>query len=299
MFPSCKHFLASLKILNKVSFAGAVTLKKEINKLRCDTTIRFYRFIDVMLRNNLFKVVEELFKFQLFYQLLFESLVVPDVIGFIKDDPSRIKELQNQFRSMISSVCTYATDDKYRKYIIKVCHGYIDGKYSPHSAKQGGHKKQSHLSIKYVDWTSAKFFQYPAKALLFLRGIEILSKTNDILQYALKDKKDSVAIKMAEDAFALCDEPLPPMNIKICGGMLSLALRLGLPTKNLMQYLGDQSKIPLAHSNITAMLKQNKEQKEKDMMDEDEDEEDILAINDEEMVCCCLFISFFSDNLSL
>ena len=291
LFASCKHFLASLKILNKVSFVGAVTMKKTVNKLRCDTTIRFYRFIDIMLRNGLFKVVEELFKFQLFYQLLFESLVVPDVIGFIKDDPSRIKELQNQFRSMISSVCNNAGNEKYKKYIIKICHGYINGKLSPH----GGIKKKgkSHLSIKFEDWTSAKFFEYPGKALLFLRGIEILSKTDMILQTALKGNKDGVASKMADDVFGLCDEPLPPMNIKICGGMLSLALRLGLPTKNLMQYLADQSKIPLAHSNITAMLKQNKEQK--DMMDQDDDEEDILAINDEEMVCFVhiLFFRYF------
>ena len=70
--------------------------------------------------------------------------MVRDVIGFIKDDPSRIKELPNPFKSEILSICNNAQNERYKKYIIKICHGYITGKLSPHSSSSNINKITSH-----------------------------------------------------------------------------------------------------------------------------------------------------------
>eukprot|EP01084_Bolivina_argentea_P296803 511225_1 len=114
LLQGCHDFLACLEELNKLSWVGIITLKKQINKLKCDIIIRFYRFVDIMIRNGLIKVIDDkVMKFRIFHQFLFESLVVPDVIGFIKDDPIRIKQLQFIFKEVIDAMCNQSKDKKW------------------------------------------------------------------------------------------------------------------------------------------------------------------------------------------
>eukprot|EP01083_Nonionella_stella_P007613 21942_1 len=261
LIDSCLEFLSTCKSLD---------LSKQMNKLRCDTIIRFYRFIEIMLRNALLNVVER-FKYERFYQLLFESLVVPDVVGFMEDDPLRIKQLQTQFKYVISAICEHSGDDKYKLFIVKICRKYFAGKFSPYSKPN----VDKVLSIKPADWNTLSFFKLPGKALCFLAGIQLLSKTHNLLQSALDKECVPIAINMADDVFCLCDKPQNPIDQNICAAMLSISLRLGLPSTHLIEYLSDQSKIPLAIGNND----------DDDDGDGDvDDEEDILAMDDTNQV---------------
>ena len=61
-------------------------------------------------------------------------------------------------------------------------------------------------------------------------------------------RKDALATQMGNDAFKLCDEPLDPIKAKIAAGMLSVALRLGLPAIKLLEYLSDETQTQLVPS---------------------------------------------------
>lgn len=134
------------------------------------------------------------------------------------------------------------------------------------------------LSLKNEDWNTKELFKFPGKSLLLLRGLQILAKTSKTLQLSLGNEYTKTAMQMAENVFELCDTPLEPMKIKICGAMLSLSLRLDLSSTKLIEYLCDSTKIKLAKG-----IDNNIEQKINNEVDEDEDE-DLLAINDEEMM---------------
>ncbi len=85
---------------------------------------------------------------------------------------------------------------------------------------------------------------------------------------------------MAEEAFDLCKEPLEPIYVKICSGMLSISLRLGLDSKSLMKFLSDETSASLA--NLPSRKVESKE-------DMDDDDDDLMGFDDEDMVCCFFF----------